>query len=57
MALSFKYQGLKKEQYEKLGDFVIWDKARNQPAAITRDDVGAQLSKKAFSRRWTGALE
>ena len=45
---SFKYQGLKKEQYEKLGDFVIWDKVRNQPVAITRDDVGAQLSKKGL---------
>ncbi len=45
---SFKYQGLKKEQYEKLGDFVVWDKVRNQPAAITRDDVGAQLTKKGL---------
>lgn len=54
---SFKYQGLKKEQYEKLGDFVIWDKVRNQPAAITRDDVGAQLSKKGLQPALDGSFK
>ena len=54
---SFKYQGLKKEQYEKLGDFVIWDKVRNQPAAITRDDVGAQLTKKGLQPALDGRFK
>ncbi|HLF18705.1 MAG TPA: molybdopterin-dependent oxidoreductase [Candidatus Omnitrophota bacterium] len=54
---SFKYQGLKKEQYEKLGDFVIWDKMRNQPAAITRDDVGAQLSVKGLQPALEGRFK
>src|SRR3989338_3090759 len=54
---SFKYQGLKKEQYEKLGDFVIWDKVRNQPVAITRDDVGAQLTKKGLQPALDGSFK
>lgn len=54
---SFKYQGLKKEQYEKLGDFVIWDKIRNQPAAITRDDVGARLTKKGLQPALDGRFK
>ncbi len=45
-SISFKYQGLKREQYEKLGDFVIWDEEKNQAVAITRDDVGENLLKK-----------
>ena len=54
---SFKYQGLKKEQYEKLGDFVIWDKAKNQPAAITRDDVGALLAQKGLQPALDGSFK
>jgi len=54
---SFKYQGLKKEQYEKLGDFVIWDKTRNQPAAITRDDVGALLTQKGLQPALDGSFK
>ncbi len=45
---SFKYQGLKDEQYQKLGDFVVWDELRNAPAALTRDDVGEQFAKKGI---------
>ncbi len=47
--VSFKYQGLKKEQYEKLGDFVVWDELKNAPVAITRDDVGEKLAEKGIS--------
>ncbi|MBI4549513.1 MAG: molybdopterin-dependent oxidoreductase [Candidatus Omnitrophica bacterium] len=43
---SFKYQGLTDEQYAKIGDFVIWDEAGNQPAALTRDDLGPALARK-----------
>ncbi len=28
------------EQRERWGDYVVWDEARQQPAAISRDDVG-----------------
>lgn len=35
---SYRVQGLKKEQRDKLGDFVIWD---GGPKAINRDQVGA----------------
>src|ERR1041384_7988119 len=38
---SFKVQGLKKEQRDKLGDFVVWD---NRPKAINRDEVGAKMT-------------
>lgn len=41
---SFKYQGLKQDQYEKLGNFIVWDLDKNQPAALTRDDVGDQMA-------------
>ncbi|MCA9404996.1 MAG: molybdopterin-dependent oxidoreductase [Candidatus Omnitrophica bacterium] len=43
---SFKYQGLNQKQYEQLGDYVVWDADKNQPAAITRDDVGTVFSSK-----------
>ncbi|MCB9719798.1 MAG: molybdopterin-dependent oxidoreductase [Candidatus Omnitrophica bacterium] len=43
---SFKYQGLNQKQYEQLGDYVVWDADKNQPAAITRDDVGAVFAAK-----------
>ncbi|MBI4431839.1 MAG: molybdopterin-dependent oxidoreductase [Candidatus Omnitrophica bacterium] len=53
---SFKYQGLKKEQYDKLGDFVVWDDVRNEPVAITRDDVGEKLADRRISPRLEGTF-
>ena len=50
---SYKLQGLKDEQYAKLGDFVVWDETSKAPAAITRDDVGGRLRAKGV----TPALE
>ena len=41
---SFKVQNLTKEQHQKLGDFVVWDRKTNAPAAVTRDDVGKRLA-------------
>jgi nitrate reductase / nitrite oxidoreductase, alpha subunit len=38
---SFKVQGLKKEQRDKLGDFVVWG---GGPKAITRDEIGAKMT-------------
>ncbi len=54
---SFKIQGLKQEQYEKLGDFVAWDAAGSQPAAVTRDDVGERLSKKVSQPALEGTFK
>ncbi len=42
---SFKEQGLKQEQYQKLGDFVVWDEGLNAPRALTRDEVGTHLEE------------
>ncbi len=38
---SYRVQGLKKEQRDKLGDFVVW--ANGGPVAINRDQVGAKM--------------
>lgn len=54
---SFKYQGLKQEQYEKLGDFVVWDAAKNQPAAVTRDDIGEAMAKKGIDPALEGTFK
>jgi nitrate reductase alpha subunit len=55
---SFMLQGLKKEQYEKLGDFVAWDEGKGGPVAITRDDVGERLTEKGIrpALAWRGTL-
>jgi nitrate reductase alpha subunit len=45
---SFKLQGLKPEQYEAIGDFVVIDANTNAPAAISRDDVGAVLESQGI---------
>src|SRR3989338_7673239 len=45
---SFKYQGLKPEQYEKLGDFVVWDELKNKPVSITREDLGEKMNQKGI---------
>ncbi|MBL8695340.1 MAG: molybdopterin-dependent oxidoreductase [Planctomycetes bacterium] len=42
--VSFKKQNLTDKQYEKLGDFVIFDRKRGEPVALSRDEVGAQMA-------------
>jgi len=54
---SFKYQGLKDEMYTKLGDFVVWDAAKNAPAAITRDDIGDNMAKKGIQPALEGTFK
>lgn len=56
---SFKIHGLKKEQYEKLGDYVVFDAKTNSVAAITRDDVGERLWKKGLDPvlEWEGKVK
>ncbi len=45
---SFEIQGIKREQYEKLGDYVVFDAKTQSPQAITRDDVGDKLKGKGL---------
>ncbi|MDW8319071.1 MAG: molybdopterin-dependent oxidoreductase, partial [Anaerolineae bacterium] len=54
---SFKLQGLKPEQYERLGDYVVRD-ASGEFKAITRDDVGDALTRKGIDPvlDWSGTV-
>ena len=45
---SYKIHGLKKEQYEKIGDFVVYDGKSDSLKPITRDDVGQTMQKKGL---------
>ena len=40
---SFKVQGLTAEQREKIGDFVIYDNAKKDFVAVSREDVGVHM--------------
>ncbi len=42
---SFKLQGLKKEQYERLGDYVVRDSKSGELKAVTRDQVGGRMGE------------
>ncbi len=55
---SFKLQGLKQDQYEKLGDYVVFDNKTSAPVAITRDDVGEAIDNKGIdpALEWSGEL-
>jgi nitrate reductase alpha subunit len=56
---SFRVQGLKREQYERLGDFVVRDRQSGQLKAITRDDVGERLAQKGIDPEleWKGKVK
>ena len=56
---SFHIQHLKLEQYEKLGDFVVFDNRSKSLKALTRDDVGAQLGRKGLDPElsWKGRVK
>jgi nitrate reductase / nitrite oxidoreductase, alpha subunit len=55
---SFAVQGLKREQYERLGDFVIRDGRSGALRAITRDIVGDRLDDAGIDAvlEWTGRV-
>jgi nitrate reductase / nitrite oxidoreductase, alpha subunit len=55
---SFKMQGLKTSQYEKLGDFVVRDANSDQLVTLTRDDVGAVLNRRNIDPilDWSGTV-
>ncbi len=45
---SFSVHGLKQEQYEKIGDFVVYDAKSRSLKPVTRDDVGQKLVAKGI---------
>lgn len=53
---SFSQQGLTAEQYERLGDFVVYDPSVDGLAPITRDQVGEALAATGFdpALEWSG---
>ena len=55
---SFAEQGLKPEQYERLGDFVVWDERTREPRAITRDIVGERVADEGLAPAldWSGTV-
>jgi nitrate reductase alpha subunit len=55
---SFKVQKLKPEQYEKLGDFVVFDEATRAPRAITRDQLGERMDDAGIrpALAWSGRV-
>ncbi|MBW7940816.1 MAG: molybdopterin-dependent oxidoreductase, partial [Candidatus Kuenenia stuttgartiensis] len=54
---SYHIQGLKDEQREIIGDFVVWDAKSKGPKAITRDDVGETLVKKGIDPVLEGSFK
>ncbi len=45
---SVKIQGFSESQHKILGDYVVWDRVTNGPKAVTRDDIGGRLLRKAI---------
>ncbi|MEE9285840.1 MAG: molybdopterin-dependent oxidoreductase [Dehalococcoidia bacterium] len=56
---SFAIQGLTRDQYERLGDYVVIDKRTGRPAAVTREDVGKKLTESGIDPEleWKGVVE
>jgi nitrate reductase alpha subunit len=55
---SFKLHGLSQEQYDTLGDYVVFDENAGQLIPLTRDDVGEQMDGKGINPRlsWSGRV-
>jgi nitrate reductase alpha subunit len=56
-SVSFKHYGLTKEQREKIGDYVVWDRKSNAPRPLTREDVGKKLEAKGVDPALEGEYE
>jgi nitrate reductase alpha subunit len=54
---SMKIQGLRPEQHQRLGDFVVWDTGRNGPRPITRDEVGDTMTKNGIDPVLDGSFD
>ncbi len=55
---SFKLHGLSQEQYDTLGDYVVFDENAGELIPLTRDDVGEQMDGKGINPRlsWSGKV-
>ncbi|GIK55612.1 MAG: molybdopterin-dependent oxidoreductase [Chloroflexi bacterium] len=55
---SFALHGLSQEQYERLGDYVVFDETKGELAPLTRDDVGERMVDKRINPRlsWSGKV-
>ncbi len=55
---SLKLQNLQPAQYEKLGDYVVFDGKSQKPQPVTRDDVGKALDAKGLDPQleWSGEI-
>jgi len=55
---SFAAQGLTQEQYEQLGDYVVFDKNSNSLKAVTRDDLGERMTQNGIdpTLEYTGTI-
>ncbi|MFQ6674177.1 MAG: molybdopterin-dependent oxidoreductase, partial [Fidelibacterota bacterium] len=56
---SYTIHGLEKDQYDRIGDFVIYDARSRSLAPITRDDVGKTMREKALDPilEWEGKIK
>ena len=56
---SFTIHGMKKEQYDKIGDFTIFDRTTNSVQPLTREDIGEFLKKKKIDPvlDWDGTIK
>jgi nitrate reductase alpha subunit len=45
------------EQREQWGDFVVWDKQRNEAVSVTRDEVGSHFAKKGVAPALEGTFK
>lgn len=55
---SFQLHGLNMEQYEQIGDYVVFDENAGELIPITRDDVGERMVDKEINPRlsWSGTV-
>jgi nitrate reductase alpha subunit len=55
---SFQLHGLTNDQYEQLGDYVVFDENKGELVPLTRDDVGTALTGKGIDPRlsWSGTV-
>ena len=56
---SIKEQGLEQEQYEKIGDYVVFDEKSGKLTPITRDEVGDRMDARGIDPKldWKGAVK
>ncbi|MFQ6616351.1 MAG: molybdopterin-dependent oxidoreductase, partial [Fidelibacterota bacterium] len=55
---SFRIHGLKKKDYQRIGDFVVFDGTSRQLKPVTRDDLGQAMVKKGLDPllEWEGTV-